>query len=310
MADPLTPNIALAVPTRGSDVGTWDIPNNGNFNILDGCLGGVSNVALSNVNVVLTATQCQSAVIVLSGVLTANVDVVTALNKIYIFDNQTTGNFYIRITPPGTTGVACPPQGVLSTIMVFGTVAKFVGLPSVGSWLDFPTAAVPSWIGASFPVPFLLCDGSAFSGSTYPILAQFLGGTTLPDFRGRSNHFLNLGTGRLTAAGAGIDGNTLFAAGGNNGFSLAANQIPSLTSVNPTQSISVGSTTALTATGTIQSANVTGGSDKAFRNDGVNQAIASSGINSISVTYTNGAQVGLNNAAPGLVSGIRLIRAG
>ncbi len=31
---------------------------------------------------------------------------------------------------------------------------------------------------------WLLCDGSSFSGTTYPDLNTFLGGTTLPDMRG------------------------------------------------------------------------------------------------------------------------------
>ena len=35
MADPLTTNRTLAVPTRGSDVGNWDVPLNNNANALD-----------------------------------------------------------------------------------------------------------------------------------------------------------------------------------------------------------------------------------------------------------------------------------
>lgn len=34
-------------------------------------------------------------------------------------------------------------------------------------------------------VRFLECDGSTFTSSTYPALTRILGGTTLPDIRGR-----------------------------------------------------------------------------------------------------------------------------
>lgn len=41
------------------------------------------------------------------------------------------------------------------------------------------------WPGAIVPTNWLVMDGSAFSGSTWPLLAAFLGGTTLPDMRDR-----------------------------------------------------------------------------------------------------------------------------
>lgn len=40
-------------------------------------------------------------------------------------------------------------------------------------------------IRAIRPAPFLQCDGSAFTSSTYPALTRILGGATLPDVRGR-----------------------------------------------------------------------------------------------------------------------------
>src|SRR5262249_44480409 len=53
------------------------------------------------------------------------------------------------------------------------------------------------------------------AAAPYPGLAIIVGGTTLPDMRGRGRMYLNQGTGRITAGGGGVDGNTLFAAGGN-----------------------------------------------------------------------------------------------
>ena len=61
MADPQTGNIGLAIPLRGSDVGTWDIPVNGDFTAIDGMLGGVATVGLSNAPVTLTSPYTSPA---------------------------------------------------------------------------------------------------------------------------------------------------------------------------------------------------------------------------------------------------------
>ena len=41
------------------------------------------------------------------------------------------------------------------------------------------------WSTTTIPINYLLCDGSSFSGVTYPVLEMVLGGTTLPDLRGQ-----------------------------------------------------------------------------------------------------------------------------
>jgi len=54
MADPLTSTRGLAVPTRGSDSGTWDVPVNNDMIAIDGMFGGVQSISLTNANVTLT----------------------------------------------------------------------------------------------------------------------------------------------------------------------------------------------------------------------------------------------------------------
>lgn len=320
MSDPTTTNVLFSIPTHGSDVNTWDVPINGNSSALDGFLGGLVTIGVvSGTSFNLTApagavtpspgpTQAQNAILRFTGAIASFVQAGLPLPGSYIIDNQCTGPGLLTISSTGNTSqIVCIPPGGTQRILNSGTEVKFVGLQPVGTYLDVAGSAVPTWITISTKPPFLLCDGSAFSAVTYPALAQVLGGTTLPDFRGRAPYYLNSGTGRLTAGGAGIDGNTLFAGGGVNGITLNANQIPSLTSTG-SNTINVGSVTPLTLTGTVQSANVAGGADRALRSDGINQAIASSGVNSITVTYTNAPQL-VGNAAPGLMSGLRLIRA-
>lgn len=80
-----------------------------------------------------------------------------------------------------------------------------------------PAGTVVAWagVGTNPPSGWLFCDGTSFSGGTYPELAAALGGTTLPDLRGRvvvgvdatSLRVASAGAGSVGAAG-GIDANT------------------------------------------------------------------------------------------------------
>lgn len=66
-----------------------------------------------------------------------------------------------------------------------------------------PVGAGSLWFTATPPTNWLICDGSSFSGATYPALAALLGGTTLPDLR---NVFpLGAGTKALGTTGGSLD---------------------------------------------------------------------------------------------------------
>jgi len=88
-----TTNILLSIPTRGSDSGTWDV--NGDFLSIDGYLGDVQPISVSNTPITLTApvgppaptggpTQAQNAVLSLTETLTADVQVTLPLPGAYI----------------------------------------------------------------------------------------------------------------------------------------------------------------------------------------------------------------------------------
>lgn len=319
MADPQTVNTGLAVPTRGSDPGTWDVPLNGDFTILDGFLGGVLSVSAAGSSpITLTSpagftptpsggpTQSQNGVLRFTGILTGNVQVTLPLPGYVIIENLTTGAFVLSFRAIGSGEVIGIEQGSTRHIYNDGTNVRFVNLPDVGSYMDLCDATVPAWITACTKPPYLLCDGSAFSAVTYPYLNSKLGGNTLPDFRGRAGYYLNGTSGRLTAAGAGIDGGTRFAGGGNNGVLLNAQQIPPLSSTG-LNTITVLSTITNIAFG--QSSSATGGGSFGFNTVTGYGQITSTANNNIAVSYANGAQTVIGNAAPGVVSGIRLIRA-
>jgi len=241
LADPNTPNVALLIPTRGSDVGTWDVPVNGDFSAIDGFFGGVQTISVAASPVTLTApagavtpsggpTQAQNAVLKFTGTVTASVVVTLPLPGYYIIDTSglsVSSSFPIILRAVSVGEVIGMPFGSVRHVYSDGTNVRFVNLQEVGTYVDFAGSSVPSWITSCTKPPFLNCDGSVFSAVTYPFLAALIG-TTLPDARGRGRAALNQGTSRMTTAGGGVDGNTPLAAGGAETKNLIATQLPGL----------------------------------------------------------------------------------
>lgn len=302
----LTTNINLEVPARGSYVGTWDVPNNGDFTIIDACFGAVTAVALSSVSpVALSSSQAQANVLRFTGTLSSNVVVtIPSIIKGWIVDNQCTVGAYAVFLQNASGGeqIGLPP-GESIDVYSDGTNVKYRNLGRVGSYLDSGATGVPAWISGSTVPPYLLCDGSTFSAVTYPQLAVVLGGTTLPDARGRSRANLNGGTSRITSAGSGIDGNTRFAGGGFENITLQQAQMPT-----HTHAISVTdpghSHTYITfgASGSGINASAPSASGTA--------AQTNASLTGISVSIGNaGSSAAHNNMGPTYIGGVSMIRA-
>lgn len=306
-------NRAYLLQTAGENPGTWGLDPglNGNFNKIDTNLGGVTNVALSSSNVTLSATQYANGTIRLSGTLTATVQVIfPAIQGWWTIENLTTGNFAALIVIIGAPGTQIAiEQGSAADILLDGTNVKFRNLPPVGTYLDVIDSTVPVWIASCTVPPYLLCDGSTFSAVTYPYLNAKLGGTTLPDLRGRARYYLDGGTGRITTAGSGIDGTTRLSAGGAQTVTLITANLPaytpsgvlgSFTLTLPTRSITTNTGSVPTVT---NAANQTTG----------NQEVLSSFGGSITGSFTGSAQGGtstpVNKMPPACIGGITMIRA-
>lgn len=321
MVSTFTPNINLEEPARGDYVGTWDTPVNANETLTDLVVGGATTIALNNSPVVLASAQFQCKTITFNSTLTGSVTITfpTSFIKSYEIYNTCTGSSAFTVTLQTTAagaGYVCAPPGTICEVVNIAGQIRFKNLGMVGTYWDYAGSSVPAWVIGSNPVPYLNCDGTTFAAATFPQLAVILGSTTLPDSRGRSRYNLNQTTGRLTSSGAGIDGNTNLAAGGNNGVTLTASNIPSgVTSVNAAQSITVatsaGSNLAITP-------NSVGSLSAAAGGAGIvplslstwGSASTLTGSNSITVVSSNASQTVVANAAPGYVGGITLIRAG
>lgn len=339
MADPTTANQLLAVPTRGSDPGTWDLPVNGNTTALDGLFGGMQGISVTNTPITLTApagvvtasagpTQAQNAILNFTGTLTGNVQVTLPLPGYYIIRNGTVpGNFVLSFRAVNSGAIIGFPPGQIQHVFNDGTNCFFANLGNVGeveTWSGL--SAVPSWVAACTTPPYLLCDGTVFTISTYPIIGarygSLFGGNGIttaatPDLRGRVPLIYD-GTGtRITVAGCGINGQTLGASQDKQTNNLAVNQIP------PGVTSSMAGTAQPRAPNTgyqvpMVNANVgsigyaiTGGTvsipdaipSASWTSD---TALAVTGT----ATSTNGAQVAVNNVQPGQVTGIAVVRAG
>lgn len=74
----------------------WTVPINNNWDIIDNAFGGTYSVSLTNVDVTLTATQCQNARIYLSGSLSGNINIFfpSTISGLFVVADATTRNGY------------------------------------------------------------------------------------------------------------------------------------------------------------------------------------------------------------------------
>lgn len=285
---------------NSSYVGTWDVPENSNWGVVDAALGQITTIQLNNTPVTLSAAQVQCCQLIFSssaapgGNLAGNVAITfptvspssTELTGPYIIQNLC-GNsslfvVTLQTTVAGGQAVACKP-GEAFDVINDGTNFKFKNLGHIGSYWDYVGSSVPNWVTGCTVPPYLNCDGTTFSSATYPTLTSIMG-TTLPDTRGRDSIFLNQGTGRTTTINSALDGDTLFATGGSGTLTtLVSSQIPVLS----TQA-------ALYRPGTNAQSGIV------FTALGDNSALTIGTSNNAS----------FNPLVPSYVSGIRMVRAG
>lgn len=299
---------------NSSFVGTWDVPENSNWGVVDAALGQITTIQLNNTPVTLSAAQMQCAQIVFSssaapgGNLAGNVAITfttvspssTALIGPYIIQNLCGNSSLFTVTLQTTVAggqtIACKP-GEPFDVINDGTNFKFKNMGHIGSYWDYAGSSVPNWVTACTIPPYLNCDGTTFASSTYPTLASIMG-TTLPDSKGRSRYALNQGSARITSsAGFGIDGNTLFAGGGSQ--TLAQTQLPNVTL--PTSNLAI---TLAAITGAPNGIGVRTGAYASA----TNAATVSSADFTIIGTVPLGG-LGYNVATPGYAGGITMVRA-
>lgn len=309
-----TPNINLETPVNGSNVGVWDQPMNLNFNKLDSVIGGVTTVAITNLNIVLSAAQYANNFIVFTGTQTGNVTIsFPAVGRSYVVLNNCVSNtsFVIACAVVGVPGAfICAPPNEAIQIFSDGTNMRPVGLGRVGEYFDCAFTSVPLWISASTPAPYLNCTGASFSSATYPALRDYLGTNVLPDSTGRFRATLNQGSARLTGTAGlgGLNGESSGFLSGGGTQQIGQTNIPNyalpVTDPGHTHVLGLGGGVLLAGGGTIN-VDATGANPVPL-NPG---SISATGSNTTGITVASGGS-GSAYAPPAYVGGLTLIRAG
>lgn len=204
MASTYTSNKRYEKQGTGDNVGTWGPFLNANFDLIDQNMGGTLSLALTNVDVNISQSQQENVRILLTGVLTGDVNLILANGYAgyFIVDNRTTGSFSVTIkTDNGaSTGVACS-QGYRTFVFCDGIHVVYAnnspGSATAGATTLTPTGYVTAtdvqtaiaqiaarspvgqiiWAsGTTAPAGSLLADGSNVSRTTYANLWNYYNG--------------------------------------------------------------------------------------------------------------------------------------
>lgn len=268
-------------------------------------MGGVTTVALTSASVTLATSQALVNIIRLTGTLTATVTIqMPGIYKSWTIDNQivnSPSSFGVVLASTGATSIGVPPG--TQDVFYDGSTIYFKNLGRVGEYWDYAGATVPTWVTLCSKPPYLNCNASTFSSATYPVLANLLGTTTLPDSRGSFRATLNQTTGRLTSSQGGVDGNTIFASSGLQTTTLGTLNLPPYT---PSGSV---------ASAVTNFANLWCVTNGSAQYSGGSQQPAPSGQSTptIASNFTGTAQGGtsqpFSNVPPTYIGGITMIRA-
>jgi len=165
---PTTTNIGLSQPAHGGAINTWDTDLNGNATILDNYFGVTTTKAVGGVNITLSSTEVQARVIRLTGVLSANIQLIfpNGQGGSWVIDNATTGAFTVNVINATQTSTIFPTQGFKTLVTTDGTTFRNgndVPPPVFGAaGASAAIGSVPSPGAFAGPAPRLLGDGAAF----------------------------------------------------------------------------------------------------------------------------------------------------
>jgi len=136
----------LSQPSTGADVNTWGPIINQNFQVLDNISGASTTVAFTNVNVTLTVDQSAYAIIICSGILTGNVQLIFpgTIGGVRQVWNQCTGAFTLTALSgagDSTGGILCPQSTITPVILTAGASYSGTSLAQTLTNKTIPTVS-------------------------------------------------------------------------------------------------------------------------------------------------------------------------
>ena len=123
MTSTFTTNKSLEKPGNGDYVDTWNVPVNGDMDVIDQAFGGVTNLNGSSGSATLTDTQYRSLILTITGVLTGNITytIPSSVGGEWIVRNATTGSFDVIFTVSGSASPVTLLRNKLNYIYSDGT---------------------------------------------------------------------------------------------------------------------------------------------------------------------------------------------
>jgi hypothetical protein len=108
MVSTFTTNKVIEKPGNGDYVDTWNVPANGDFDIIDQAFGGVTSLNATAGDATLTDTQYRSLILAISGSMSANVTytIPSGVGGQWIVRNTTTGGSYTVTIASGGGGTS------------------------------------------------------------------------------------------------------------------------------------------------------------------------------------------------------------
>ena len=124
MASSYTVNTSLEKPANGDDVDTWNVPVNGDWDIVDAVFGNTTTLTSTTGTATLTATQYRPRNIVVSATLTGDVtyNIPAGVGGTWSVFNNTTGAHLVKIGVVSGSTVTIP-QGYRVFVVSDGTNA-------------------------------------------------------------------------------------------------------------------------------------------------------------------------------------------
>lgn len=160
----------------GSETDNWgNVQNAQQMEIIDRNLGGIVTKALTNVNVSLSATESQYAILSLTGTLTGNVQITTQARGFFFVRNATTGAFTVSVRNNAVATASFAPQG--QTVQMISDATNGVSLAGTG---DFPSGTRMGFQQTSVPTGWTKEAGAAYNDAAIQTVTGSVatGGTT------------------------------------------------------------------------------------------------------------------------------------
>jgi hypothetical protein len=139
MASSFSTDLKLELMVTGENSGTWGDKTNTNLNLIQQAIAGFESIAITSTNTTLAMTDAtispaRNAVLKFTGTITANctVFVASGIEKTYILENGTTGNFTVALNQVGgASAIFAGTDKSNKLVYLDGTNAVDLGLVNI-----------------------------------------------------------------------------------------------------------------------------------------------------------------------------------